>query len=60
MNTNQTLHEKLSEQDPDFVQRVQSATKSPDLHEMKKREVDPDRRELIQARMDNIYRNQFL
>ena len=59
MNTNQTLHEKLSEQDPDFVQRVQSAEKSTDLHAMKMREVDPDRRELIQARMDNLYRNQF-
>lgn len=59
MNTNQTLHEKLSEQDPDFVQRVQSAQKSPELHEMKMREVDPDRRELIQARMDNLYRQQF-
>ena len=60
MNTNQTLHGKLSEQDPDFVHRVQGAEKSTDLHAMKKREVDPDRPELIQARMDNIYRNQFL
>ncbi len=59
MNINQTLHEKLSEQDPDFVQRVQGAEKSTELHEMKRREVDPDRRELIQSRIDNLYRQQF-
>ena len=59
MNTNQTLHEKLSEQDPDFVNRVHSAEKSTDLYAMKLREVDPDRRELIQARIDNMYRKQF-
>ena len=59
MNTNQTLQEKLSEQDPDFVNRVQGAEKSTDLYRMKLTEVDPDRRELIQARMDNMYRKQF-
>ncbi|RXG32037.1 hypothetical protein [Leeuwenhoekiella marinoflava] len=59
MNTNQTLHEKLSEQDPDFVSQVQSIKKSTELYAMKKREVDPDRRELIQARIDNMYRKQF-
>ena len=56
MNVNQTLHEKLSEQDPDFVSQVQSIKKSTELYAMKKREVDPDRRELIQARIDNMYR----
>ena len=60
MNTNQTLHGKLSEQDPDFVNKVQQATNSYHLGKMKKSEVDPDRRELIQARIDNLYRNQFL
>ena len=59
MNTNQTLHEKLSEQDPDLVQLVQSAEKSTYLYRMKLTEVDPDRRELIQARMDNMYRQQM-
>jgi len=59
MNINQTLHEKLSEQDPDFVNQVQSVQKPTELYSMKKREVDPDRREIIQARIDNMYRQQI-
>lgn len=56
MNTNQTIHEKLSEQDPDFVSRVQGIEKSTELYSIKVKEVDPDRREIIQARIDYLYR----
>ena len=56
MNSNQTLQEKISEQDPDFVSRVQGIEKSTELYAMKKKEICPDRREIIQARMDLIYR----
>ena len=56
MNSNQTLQEKISEQDPEFVNRVQGIEKSTELYAMKVKEVDPDRREIIQARMDFIYR----
>ena len=50
------LLERLSEKDPEFVNRVESTEKNTELYAMKLREVDPDRRELIQKRMDNLYR----
>ena len=56
MNTNQTLQEKVSEQDPEFINRVQSIEKNTELYAMKVREVCPDRREIIQSRMDYLYR----
>ena len=50
------LLERLSEKDPEFVNQVQLIEKPTELYAMKIKEVDPDRRELIQARMDLLYR----
>ena len=50
------LLKRVSEKDPEFVNQVESCKKNTELYAMKLREVDPDRRELIQKRMDNIYR----
>ena len=52
----QPLLERLSEKDPEFVNQVESCEKNTELYAMKIKEVDPDRRELIQARMDLLYR----
>lgn len=53
---NQALMEQVSENDPEFVMRVADATGLTELHEMKTTEPDITKRELIDARINNLLR----
>lgn len=59
MKENQYLHQIIQELSPEFVNSISSQRDVSVLYELKKQEVSPDKRELIQGRIDYLYRKAF-